>query len=117
MKKLIKWSPAEIEIVKEEVNKLPNNLKNAFENAALRLTNRKVDAITKKWYNIRNKENAVIVTASKTSPILKNVKNTPRTAVYNTQGEVIDFKSVMRDIIKLPAKELNVLRQYIDCIS
>lgn len=117
MKKLIKWTPKEVEILKEEVDKLPNNLKNAFENAALRLSNRRAECIAKKWYSIRNKENAVIITASKSQAILKNVKNTPRTAVYNTQGEVIDFKSVMRDIIKLPAKELNVLRQYIDCIS
>lgn len=112
---LKRWSPAEIDTISKQIDLSPNNLSEAFEKSA-QFLGRTTQAISMKWYSDLRKKKTLVVTASKKTQIASNVKNTPRFPIYNNNNEVVDFKSVMRDVIKLPKKELTALKMYIDCL-
>lgn len=67
------------------------------------------------WYSKQKKDStALVVVASKSTPIRKNVKNTPR-AVMTSEGPKL--QDVMKDVIRLSPAKRNILRQYLNASS
>lgn len=107
-----KWSQREDAIIYSKIDQSPQNLRSAFEQAALELPQRTVDSVSKHWYkSLKSKDKAVVIVASKGTAIQKNVKNTPRQITLST-GE-IRLQDVMKDVVNMSRNQRDILRRYL----
>ena len=76
-KKLKRWTASEMEVIKEEVEKNPENLIEAFKTAASKLRGRTYSAVSYKWYNdIKHSDKVFSLHTDKKS--VNNTKNTKK---------------------------------------
>ena len=68
----------EIEVIVEEVQKYPNNLKHAFEEASYRLPKRTAGAISGFYYGHLKKSRRIMTAMATPSGVITNTKNSPR---------------------------------------
>lgn len=116
-KRIVKaWTKEEDDIIRSSVSDYPHNLAAAFECAASVLGNRTLKAVSGRWYAVlRVNKIAVMAIGSRNSQIQQNVKNTPRINTSSKEG--IDLSDVMRDVINLPKKDIDVLRRYLNAMQ